>query len=119
MKKNSIRRTRLWFCMCLGSLLVTGMNLYAAEFFTIIGPDGRPLVIQKQTSQRSTGHSAAPDSKAPSNPVQKSYPTAPTDVSRLTPAVSSTQTQTSTGFISSKKATSQQAIPRLNRLQSL
>ncbi len=111
MKKNSIRRTRLWFCMCAGSLLVTGMNLYAAEFFTIIGPDGRPLVIQKQTSQRSTGHSAAPSSKAPSNPVQKSYPTAPTDVSRLTPAVSSTQTQTSTGFISSKKATSQQAIP--------
>ncbi|WEH88892.1 hypothetical protein PYR73_13080 [Acinetobacter soli] len=95
------------------------MNLYAAEFFTIIGPDGRPLVIQKQTSQRSTGHSAAPSSKAPSNPVQKSYPTAPTDASTLTPAVSSTQTQTSTGFISSKKRRVNRLYRWLNRLQSL
>ena len=90
-----------------------------SRIFTIIGPDGRPLVIQKQTSQRSTGHSAAPSSKASSNPVQKSYPTAPTDASTLTPAVSITQTQTSTGFISSKRRRVNRLCPLLNRLQSL
>ena len=53
--------------------------LYAGEFYTIIGPDGRPMVVQQHSQPRKTAQSEQPKptSAALQQPVQSIQAAAP------------------------------------------
>ncbi|NHB59378.1 putative pilus assembly protein FilE [Acinetobacter sp. 194] len=55
----------------IGCLTVVSCPLFAADFFTIIGPDGRPMVIQRKDSEKNVEKSV---NHRPSGQKQSSQP---------------------------------------------